>query len=99
MDEVLGPLVLDRLGGGAGIRYVSESRLNPVSVGTVVRASSNDLEEDSSWGPGAFARVGVMFFRTYAVRLAVDLEYDATFVKLHDRGPPQSVNLGVRLIF
>ncbi|MCA9542989.1 MAG: hypothetical protein KC613_01330 [Myxococcales bacterium] len=87
------------LGGGAGIRHVREDRLNPISTGTVVRASSNDLEEDSGWGPGVFTRVGIMFFRTYAVRMAVDLEYDVTFVDLHDNGPPQSFNFGVRLIF
>ncbi len=87
------------LGGGAGIRYAREDRYQPVSVGSVVRLTSNDLEADAAWGPGVFTRVGVMFFRTYAVRMAFDIEYDVTFVDLHDSGPPQTFNFGVRLIF
>lgn len=87
------------IGGGAGIRWVQERRTQTQQVGSVVRLTSQTVHEDEQWGPGAFARVGVMFFRTYSVRMAIDLEYDATFVDLHDEGVPQSFNFGIRMVF
>jgi hypothetical protein len=87
------------IGGGAGVRFVGEDRQNVQSSGSVVRLTSAETDTEEQWGPGAFARVGVMFFRTYSVRMAIDLEYDATFVNLHEQGPPQSFNFGVRMIF
>jgi hypothetical protein len=86
-------------GVGGGLRYVSESRRNPISTGQVIAFESDDLEEDAGWAPGGFARVGLLLFRTYSLRTALTVDYDITFAELHGRSNPQTLNFGISVMF
>lgn len=87
------------IGGGGGIHYVRETRVRKTVVGTVTPETSQKSVEESAWGAGAFGRAGVMLFRTYTVRMNLAVEYQATFVDLHDAGAAQNITFGVGVVF
>lgn len=86
------------VGLGGGLRWLNESRRIPVDIGTSL-SKIDDLEEDAGWGPGAFARLGVLLFRTYTMRMALTAQYDATFIELHDDSVAQAVDFAISVIF
>ncbi|MFO0749358.1 MAG: hypothetical protein U1F43_27380 [Myxococcota bacterium] len=75
------------LGGGVGVRYAREVRAFDETRGDVLPVATEGTRPDSGWGPGIFARAGVMLLRTYTVRVAFALEAGATFVTLHGHQP------------
>ncbi|MCA9563615.1 MAG: hypothetical protein KC561_09005 [Myxococcales bacterium] len=87
------------LGGGVGVRYISESREATVRTGSVIRTESTIVLEDDGWGFGMFAKAGVLLLRTYTVRLAITVDYNVTFMELNGRSNPQGVGFGVDVIF
>lgn len=87
------------VGGGAGIRYISESRLTRIESGTVVPELTETTVNASGWGFSPFARAGVMLFRTYSLRMAISVDYNITFVDVGDAPTPQSLTAGVALMF
>ncbi|MBH25866.1 MAG: hypothetical protein CMH57_15775 [Myxococcales bacterium] len=87
------------VGGGAGIRFISETRPPDVETGAVVTETSTEPMDDSAWGFGTFARAGFLLFRTYALRVSVSVDYNITFVTLNDEPNPQSLNFGIGVMF
>lgn len=85
-------------GGGMGVRYVDESRFIDETTGTTIPVSSRGTVDDSGWGFGLYGKVGVLALRTYAVRVAVAIEYGAAFVDLHGR-TPNHLNFTVGVFF
>ncbi len=55
--------------------------------------------QDDGWGVGLFGRVGLILFRTYAVRVTMSVDYDVTFVDLSGRGYLQAVTFGAGVLF
>ncbi|MFT7621062.1 MAG: hypothetical protein ACI9WU_000223 [Myxococcota bacterium] len=86
-------------GGGLGARWVFDERPGVITAGSVISGSHDGQLEDSGWGLGAFARAGVLLFRTWNVRMTLSLEYDITFIDLNDAGFPNSFQFGLGVIF
>jgi hypothetical protein len=87
------------IGGGAGIRYIWDSRKADLSVGSTIPSRATKIVEDSAWGFGAYGRVGIMFMRMYTVRLAVSGEYNITVATVNGKKNPQSFSGGLSIIF
>ncbi len=87
------------IGGGAGLRYMSESRTEILRSGNVIVTESESTQRDSVFGFGTFARVGMLLFRTYTVRVAVTADYNITFVDLNGVTNPQSFTMGIGMFF
>lgn len=86
-------------GGGAGVRYIHDSRFQQVRVGSVVTTTHATDVEDTKWGFGAYARVGVLLFRTYSVRMSVSGDYNVTFAEVNGDTLPQSFSLMLSIYF
>jgi TolB-like protein len=84
-------------GGGVGIRYHWERRPETIVIGGILTETHRAEVSDDGWGFGMFARVGALFFRTYSVRMAVTLEYDISFIELHEHRYPMALIFGVAL--
>jgi hypothetical protein len=86
-------------GGGVGIRYMWEKRRTTQVLGNVVKAESVLETDEGGWGFGLFARAGVMFLRTYDVRLSASVRYDVTFMELNGRENPQALGVDLTVHF
>jgi len=87
------------LGAGGGIRYVEDERPRDFEFGSTLQLVGGGTSVESAWAPGAVIRGGVLFLRTYETRLALTLDYDMTFVELHDTSITQTMNIGINVIF
>jgi hypothetical protein len=87
------------IGGGGGLRWMSESRSETVRTGDVIITESTQRMDDSAFGFGVFARAGVLLFRTYTMRVALTADYNVTFVKLNGNSAPQSFTGGIGVYF
>lgn len=86
-------------GGGAGVRYIHDSRFQQVRVGSVVQTTHAADVVDNQWGFGAYARVGVLLFRTYSVRTSISGDYNVTFAEVNGETLPQSFSLMLSVYF
>ena len=87
------------IGGGGGIRYVSEEKGKGSPVGSVIRLEPTTIQSEEAWAPGMFVTLGAMFMRTYSTRLLFSVVYDATFTELHDSKPIQSFLFNLSINF
>lgn len=87
------------LGGGGGMRILSESRLITRTEGTIMVSTQEQELDDSAVGPSVFARAGVLLFRTYTLRVALTVDYNVTFAELNNRKNPQSMTAGIGVMF
>ena len=87
------------VGAGGGIRRVHETIIRRETAGQIVRLDTETEVSDSAWAPGGFARVGLMFFRTYDTRMTLSVDYDLTFAELHGSGPIQLAQGAVGILF
>ena len=87
------------IGGGGGLRFMSEERRELITVGTIVTMTSENIQEDSGVGFSAFARAGLLLFRTYTMRVALTADYNITFIKLNGLANPQSLTAGIGVFF
>lgn len=87
------------IGAGGGIRRVNETRLQRAEAGQVIKIETENEVSDAAWAPGGFARVGLMFFRTYDTRMTLSADYDVTFAELHGNSPVQLVQGAVGILF
>lgn len=87
------------IGGGAGLRYIAETRTETVRTGNIIVTESRQELEDSVFGFGAFARAGLLLFRTYTMRVAITADYNITFAELNGVNNPQSFTLGLGVYF
>lgn len=78
------------IGGGAGLRYISDTRRAVLTTGSVITTTHEANLDESAWGLGTYARAGVLLFRTYTVRVSLSIDYNATFIELHGQSVPQS---------
>ncbi len=86
-------------GGGAGVRYIHDSRFQQVRVGSVITTTHGADVEDNVWGFGAYARLGVLLFRTYSVRTSVSADYNITFAEVNGESIPQSFTFMLSVYF
>ena len=86
------------VGGGGGVRYVGGTQHVTASAGQVVMLSTETEKRDAVWGPGAFGRLGVLFFRTYSMRMSVSVDYDITLADVFGENV-QLVQGGVAIMF
>jgi hypothetical protein len=87
------------VGGGAGLRFMKEKRSDLITLGSVVEMTNENIVEDEQFGFSAFARAGLLLFRTYTMRLAISIDYNITFVKLNGAANPQSITSGIAVYF
>ena len=86
-------------GVGGGLRYVSEKANDPWEKNETIQIRNQEISEDAGWAPGAYARAGLLLFRTYSLRTALMVEYDITFAELHRKSNPQTLNFGISVMF
>lgn len=86
------------LGGGVGVRYINESRPAIFTTGSFLQTQLDTVLDDSGWGLGLLGQAGVLFLRTWAVRLAVTVDYNITFLELNGVDYPQSLTFGLMMI-
>ncbi len=87
------------VGGGAGLRWLEEQRVEHTSLGSVVSLERDKDVTDDGSALGTFVHFGVLLFRTYSVRTTLDVEYDVTFSDLFREGSAQSIVFGIGVIF
>lgn len=83
------------LGGGLGMHYLSETRRRQIQLGSSLVSEHNGRLEDGGWGLAGFVRGGLLLGRTYKARLALTVDYNATFVELNGGNVAQSFVFGV----
>jgi len=86
-------------GGGAGLRFIAETRPTTVQEGEGITFTGERDANDSGWGFSMFARAGLLLFRTYSLRLAVTADYNITFLEVNDKSTPQSLTFGIGVLF
>lgn len=86
-------------GGGAGVRYIHDSRYQQVSVGSVITTTHGADIESNIWGFGTYARLGVLLFRTYSVRTSASVDYNITFAEVNGDNMPQSFTFMLSVYF
>lgn len=87
------------VGGGAGLRYMSQRTVEGRQVGGVIATTHESTVSDSAFGFGSFARAGILLGRTYTVRVAVTADYNIAFLELNGEANPQSFTAGVSVFF
>jgi hypothetical protein len=87
------------IGGGAGLRYMSQRVEETQQVGGIIATTHNATVSDSAFGFGTFGRVGILLGRTYTVRVAVTADYNIAFLELNGESNPQSFTAGVSVFF
>lgn len=86
------------IGLGGGLRIAEETRVRQTSVGKIVRLTGEVADTDDGIGGGAVVRAGLLLFRTYTLRVALNVDYDVSFVRLHGVFP-QSVQSSIGVVF
>ncbi len=87
------------VGGGAGLRYMSQRVEEGQQVGGIIAATHTSTVSDTAFGFGTFGRVGILLGRTYTVRVAVTADYNIAFLELNGETNPQSFTAGVSVFF
>jgi hypothetical protein len=87
------------IGAGAGLRMIWEERPATVTVGSVMPAVAEKDLQDFGVGFGASGRVGMMFLRTYTMRLNLAAEYNVAVVPVNNRKLHQSLTFNLGAIF
>jgi hypothetical protein len=87
------------VGGGLGIRHISQERQRDFSVGNIFSIEGDGTVHESTWAPGLFVRGGLILMRTYETRIALTVDYDMTFAESHGDAFSQTLNVGVAVIF
>lgn len=78
------------IGGGAGLRFISDTRRDVVVTGSVITTTHEGDFDEQAWALGTYVRGGVLLFRTYTVRVSLSVDYNMTFAELHGESLPQS---------
>lgn len=86
------------VGGGAGLHWIQASYGVSNRSGGFLIATTRDTIWETAWAFGVHARAGVLFFRTYSLRLALDVQYDLLTNKIAGRSP-QGLRLGLGMMF
>lgn len=86
------------IGGGVGAHFLWDERQLDTQLGSTLPATATKLHDQSAWGFGAFARLGLMLMRTYDVRLAATVDYDITFATINGAKNPQAIIGGLAVI-
>ncbi len=86
------------VGGGAGVHWLEASYEVQSTSGNFLVTRTRDTVWESAWAFGAHARAGVLFFRTYSVRLSLDLQYELLATRIAGR-MPQGLRIGLGVMF
>ena len=87
-------------GGGAGVRYMKEKMtIEEKTEAPLLEETSTTTVDNSGWGFGAFGRVGILMLRTYAVRVALAVDYNISLLEQEYTSTPQSITFGVNVMF
>lgn len=86
------------VGGGAGLHWMQASYEVSSRSGGFLVTTTRDTVWETAWAFGVHARAGVLFFRTYSVRLGLDVQYDLLTNKIAGR-TPQGLRLGLGVMF
>jgi hypothetical protein len=87
------------VGGQMGARFLATTVSEKYEEGDFLVTTSERLVDHDGWGFSGGARLGVLFFRTYETRVALSAEYQGTLVDLGRVENPQSLGLGLSVIF
>ena len=87
-------------GGGVGLFLTHEKYKEMVTEGgELIKSSYSRYRSGNTLAPGFHARVGALLFRTYNVRLFVNLDYAYSFLKNKWEDSPQSVGFSAGAIW
>ena len=87
------------VGGGAGLRYITDTRRSTILTGSVIQTTHEADLDDQAWGLGTYVRAGVLLFRTYTVRVSLTVDYNVAWMKLHDEFAQQSLTMMINTHF
>jgi hypothetical protein len=87
------------VGLGAGLHYLHEKRPVTLETGQTFQTRTETVLEDNVWAFGMFARAGILFLRTYSVRLAVTVDYSMLIADINQHSNPRAWNFGIATIF
>jgi hypothetical protein len=88
------------LGASLGARYGwEEALLTTKTDATVFEEETVEKITRQGWGFGGTARVGLLLMRTYAMRVAVSLDYGIGYMEQIHTSVPQSLTFGVSAMF
>lgn len=87
------------VGGGAGLRFITDTRRSTILTGSVIQTTHESDLEDESWGLGTYVRGGMLLFRTYTVRVSLTVDYNVAWMELHDKFGQQSLTMMINTHF
>lgn len=87
------------VGFGAGLHYLHEKRPITLETGQTFQTRTETVLEDNIWAFGMFARVGILFLRTYSVRMALTADYSMLIADINQHSNPRAWNFGFATIF
>jgi len=87
------------LGGSLGVRYAWEETVLRQTTGEVLKEESKDEKSAHGWGFGGTVRAGVLLMRTYAMRVAISVDYGIGYLEQIHTSMPQSLTFGVSAMF
>lgn len=87
------------VGGGAGLRYITDTRRSTILTGSVIQTSHETDLRDEAWGLGTYVRGGMLLFRTYTVRVSLTVDYNVAWMELHDKFGQQSLTMMINTHF
>lgn len=88
------------LGASFGARYGwEEDVLTEKTPTSVLEETTIEKVSARGWGAGGTVRVGLLLMRTYAMRVAVSLDYGIAYLEQVHTSMPQSLTFGVSAMF
>jgi len=88
------------LGASFGARYAwEEAVLTTNTPMTVMPETTVETAKKNGWGVGGTARIGLLLMRTYAMRVAISLDYGISYIEQVHTNVPQSLTFGVSAMF
>lgn len=87
------------IGAGAGLRFATAKAYRYEEVGGAIVQEQETIVRESRFGFGNFIRVGVLFLRTYQVRLSLHVDAEVTWMDMGGQIAHPSILTGVGVHF
>jgi hypothetical protein len=86
------------VGGGAGFRYMTQTRSRDVQLGSVMITEHRGESRASGVDWGLYGRAGVVFLRRQDVHIVLSGDYDVTFLRQEDGSYAKSFLFGMGVV-
>ncbi len=86
------------VGGGAGFRYMTQTRSRDVQIGSVMITEHVGESRASGFDWGMYGRAGIVFLRRQEMHLVLSGDYDVTFLRQEDGSYAKSFLFGLGVV-